>query len=98
MRVEPALPPQRPEALSKIERRPPAGPGPIVLRPEAPTPTNSIGAPGEVVEAVGTVESGGAALRVPAAELAGLRPTLHRISVRTAPHLYTSYVLLGITP
>lgn len=61
-------------------------------------PDSGIGAPGEVVEAVGAVESGGAALRVTAAELAGLRPTVHRISVRTAPHLYTSYVLLGITP
>lgn len=61
-------------------------------------PDSGISAPGEVVELAGAVEGGGTALRITAAELAGLRPTLYRISVRMAAHLYTSYVLLEITP
>jgi hypothetical protein len=61
-------------------------------------PDSGIGSPADVVELVGTVEGGGSAVRVPAAQLAGLRPRLYRMSVQYDTHLFTPYVLLEMTP
>ena len=61
-------------------------------------PDGGVQAPSEVAEVQGVVQAGGSELRVTAAELAIVPPGLHRISVRTGPHVYTAFVLLEVTP
>jgi hypothetical protein len=59
-------------------------------------PDAGIAAPSDVVTVAGNAAT--TSITVPAAALAPLRNTLYRISLQAAPHVFTPYVVLEMTP
>lgn len=59
-------------------------------------PDAGIAAPTDVVPVAGTAAT--TTIAIPAANLAPLGTITYRVSLQFGPHLYTPYVLLGITP
>jgi hypothetical protein len=59
-------------------------------------PDAGIAAPSDVVTVAGNAAT--ISITIPAAALAPLRNTLYRISLQAAPHVFTPYVVLEMTP